>query len=217
MFEAVIFDMDGVIVDSEQFYFQAAKIIMDQEDFYMTDEYFGSFTGTTDEYTWRTIKDDYDLPNSVNHYLERVADIVERLKEEQGLTFYEGVKSFIQTLHQKGYKLAIASSSGMDDIQTVVSTLRVEEYFDELVTGEWFEESKPHPEIYIDTARRLETDPNKCLVIEDSHNGVRAAKSAGMTCIGYVDPKYPPQDLSLADAIVSDFNEITIDALDGLT
>ena len=104
----------------------------------------------------------------------------------------------------------MASSSPRDEILRTVRELDVAEYFECLISGEEVENSKPAPEIFLKASELINIPPQECIVIEDSENGVIAAKRAGMYCIGYLDNKYPEQNLSLADITVDDFRNINL-------
>jgi HAD superfamily hydrolase (TIGR01509 family) len=104
--------------------------------------------------------------------------------------------------------MALASSSTQRVIDTVLEKLALVGVFDPVVSGEEVEHGKPAPDIFLRTAGLLEIPPETCLVIEDSANGVRAAKAAGMVCIGFRNPNSGAQDLSAADAIVASLDEI---------
>ncbi|AXY24966.1 hypothetical protein CL176_02390 [Suicoccus acidiformans] len=210
MYKAFIFDMDGVIVDSEKIYTEAIYNVALKEGFELREEYIYNFTGTTHEFTWENIKSDYNLSKSIKEYIAEMFKEVGVIKEAKGVEAYPGVVDFLKRLSAQQYKIAIASSSPLNAINEVVDLLKIREYFDILVSGEFFEKSKPDPTIYLETAKYLGVSPAECLVIEDSHNGVKAAKDAGMYCYGFIDAKYPTQDLSLADEFVESFDEIKL-------
>lgn len=122
------------------------------------------------------------------------------------LEYIEGVEDSIKSLSNK-YRLAIASSSNMESILHTLKIGNLNEYFEVLYSGEDVEESKPNPEIYIKTARDLNLNPYECIVIEDSYNGIKSAKAAGMTVIALKHEKYP-MDLSEADYVCNSHYEI---------
>lgn len=111
-----------------------------------------------------------------------------------------------------GLKTAIASSSSDDFIAFVVDDLGIRGHFDLLMSGTNLPESKPNPAIYLQTAAYLRVDPRDCVVVEDAANGARAAKAAGMTCIGFNSPHSPNQDLSICDMLVDRLEEIDLSA-----
>lgn len=109
--------------------------------------------------------------------------------------------------------MAVASSSSKRNMISNLTMLGVFQYFQELVSGEECKNGKPDPEIFLKAASMLEKEPENCVVIEDSINGIRAGKTAGMKCIGFANPEAKELDLSQADLIVSDFNTLTIEQL----
>ena len=133
-----------------------------------------------------------------------------KIVRNDGIIIYPNVREFIIENFKKGYKLAVASSSPRDEILRTVRELDVAEYFECLISGEEVENSKPAPEIFLKASELINIPPQECIVIEDSENGVIAAKRAGMYCIGYLDNKYPEQNLSLADITVDDFRNINL-------
>ena len=98
----------------------------------------------------------------------------------------------------------------MVDIKRNLKELGVAEYFEYMVTGEDVSSSKPAPDVFLRAAELLDVDPKVCIVIEDTRNGSLAAKAAGMYCFGFANPDYPPQDLSMADKVISDYQDIYI-------
>ena len=104
--------------------------------------------------------------------------------------------------------MAIASSSSPELIREVIRRLGIAKYFRELVSGDEVARPKPNPDVYLTAAKKIGADPSECVVLEDSHNGVLAAKSAGMFCIGFRSPHSGNQDLSTADIIVNSIRDI---------
>ena len=207
---AIIFDMDGVLIDSEYAYTAAIKEIMLNQGYEVSENYVYSFIGTTHEFTWSQIVKDYNLKSDINTFIDDMLDRRNEIVRNDGIILYPNVREFIIENFKKGYKLAVASSSPRDEILRTVRELDVAEYFECLISGEEVENSKPAPEIFLKASELINIPPQECIVIEDSENGVIAAKRAGMYCIGYLDNKYPEQNLSLADITVDDFRNINL-------
>lgn len=211
--KAFIFDMDGVIIDSEKYYALAIQRVVNDYGHEVDSEYTNQFIGTTNTYTWTRIIEDFQIDSTPAELTEKMMAYKEELDEEHGLIFYLGILDLLKRLKAHGFRLAIASSSGMKEIQQTVDVLNAQDYFDFLVSGEAINLSKPDPGIYLHTAKLLEMEPSQCIVIEDSHNGARAAKAAGMYCIGYIDTHYPAQDLSMVDQKIYHHEELDLDQL----
>ena len=113
-------------------------------------------------------------------------------------------------LYENKFKLAVASSAKRERIELVLNRFELTSYFDVIVSGYEVSNSKPHPDIFLKAAEKLKVDPKECIVIEDSANGIRAAKLANMFWIGYNNP-ISNQDLSEADIIINDFNDFDIE------
>lgn len=211
--KAFIFDMDGVIIDSEKYYALAIQRVVNDYGHEVDQEYTNQFIGTTNTYTWTRIIKDFQIDSTPAELTEKMMAYKAQLDEEHGLIFYPGILGLLKRLKAHGFRLAIASSSGMKEIQQTVDVLDAQDYFDFLVSGEEINLSKPDPGIYLHTAKLLEMKPSQCIVIEDSHNGARAAKAAGMYCIGYIDTQYPAQDLSMVDQKIYHHDDLDLEQL----
>lgn len=212
--KAFIFDMDGVIIDSERYYAKAIQRVVKACGYEINQDYTNQFIGVTNSKTWSQIIEDFNLPGTVAEYTDIMNVYKDEIEAKEGFIFYPGILDLIQRLKEQGFRLAIASSSTLFEINRTVEALNVSEYFDFLVSGEEINKSKPDPGIYLHTAELLEMAPSQCIVIEDSHNGAKAAKAAGMYCIGFIDTNYPPQDLSMVDQIIYHHDELDLVALE---
>lgn len=208
--KAIIFDMDGVIVDSEYTYLESKTKIINDAGFNKRVSYQYQFMGTTYEYMWQTMKDELGLPKEIDYYISKMNSLREEMIQNNGVLGIENATNLIKDLKDKDYKMAVASSSPKKEIIRNLEELEVINYFDYLISGEEVENSKPAPDIFLQAADLLELHPSECVVIEDTRNGVKAAKAAGMYCIGFKNPDYPEQDLSLTDQIVTNLKEVTI-------
>lgn len=138
------------------------------------------------------------------------ARYIDYIKAQKGMKPIDGLESLLRYLKGNGIKLAVASSSPPSIIEIVLSGMfGIKGLFDAVVSGDGLENSKPAPDIFLNTAGLLGVHTGNCVVIEDSANGIRAAKAAGMTCIAYDNPSADNrQDLSEADFVVGHFDEI---------
>ena len=124
-----------------------------------------------------------------------------------------GAVELIRALHAAGIPLALATSSWSVVMETVLDRFGIRSCFQSVLSGGDLPKSKPDPAIYRISARRLGVEPERCVVLEDTKNGILAAKNAGMYCIAYRNPHSGQQDLSLADRIVEDLAELRLDTL----
>lgn len=210
MLKAVIFDMDGVLVDSEPVHF-AANWKMLKESFNIEIEYedYRQYIGSTLEKIWKFYREKYELFDyQWNELMEMAEKVLAETVERDGYPEIEGVVQLVKALKSKGYLLAVASSSPMSKIERNLKQLGLYDVFDKKVSGMEMEKPKPNPDIFLKAAAMLGVKPSECIVIEDSKNGVLAAKAAGMACLGFVNPNSGNQDLSKADYLFEDFLNI---------
>jgi len=208
MLKAVLFDMDGVLVDSEILHCKAAVLTLANLGINVPFEYCFSFVGSTTTHMFQTIIDDYKLTCTEAELLTLYNETKKKLLDEDGYDNIPYAKELIIHLHSLGIKLAIASSSSFEDIAFVTKTFGIDTYFDKMVSGAFIKNPKPAPDIYIMAAHELGVSIDECIVIEDSYNGVTSGKAAGMPVIGYVNKNSGNQDLSKADILIEGFEEI---------
>lgn len=208
MIKAVIFDMDGVIVDSEPIHYRLNQELFQKMQLNITDEEYRTFVGITDWDMWSAIKKRHQLHQSVEELMAMHRQHSRSEMHKLDLEPIPGIPALLDRLKAVGLKLAIASSAPVDWIQVVVRKCHLESYFDVLVSGEHVAHGKPAPDIFLLAAEKLQVQPSQCLVIEDAERGVQAAKAAGMQCVGYQNPHSYAQDLSLADRIIHHMDEL---------
>ncbi len=209
--KAVIFDMDGVIIDSEPLHQKVEEELLEDLGGTMTASDKESFVGTTDYHMWSTMKERFDLSQSVE---EMIASKKDRfLNQIHTIYLVDGFKKVLSQLKEEGYLIALASSNNRKAVDQIVKQFDLTKDFELTMSGEDVANGKPHPEIFLKTAEAMGVTPANCLVIEDAKNGVEAAKAAGMKCIGLDNPNSGPQDLSGADIVLKDYQEFDLEAI----
>jgi len=212
--KGVIFDMDGVIIDSEPIHVKLEKEIIEEAGGDYAKLKPEDFMGTTDVQMWSTIKEQFGLKLSVEELInicrERFIQTIPQIP------LVDNVLDFMAALRNNGYKLGLASSNNERAVETVRNQFGLDQYIEVFVNGEAVSKGKPDPEIFLTAAKLLGLQPEDCLVIEDSRNGVLAAKAAGMRCIGFQNKNSGRQDLSKADLIVTSFKNLTIEDIKNL-
>lgn len=210
MIKALIFDMDGVIIDSEPIHFESDKMAMREYGIEITDEILNNYVGVTNPVMLAELKEIYSLDCSVDELLHKQLKYKFELFGTKKLKMIDGIRELIDLLKGKGIKVGLASSSPGEFIELILKNLGIINFFDVIVSGEAVSESKPAPDIFLKASALLGVAPDDCLVIEDSEHGVKAAKSAGMGCIGYANANSGNQDLSMADLSVASIRDINI-------
>lgn len=208
MLKAVIFDMDGVIVDSEPMHARAAILALSRFGVNLTMEYLDTFIGCTMNYMCKKMIDDFKINATVSELHQANDEMKQLLLEKEGHIEVPYVVDLIKNLYDNKVKLIIASSSSAEAIEGVMEALHILSYFEGYVSGNCIANPKPAPDIFLAAAKQLGIKPEECIVIEDSYHGVTAAKAANMTCIGYANPNSGKQDLRKADILVEGFEEI---------
>jgi HAD superfamily hydrolase (TIGR01509 family) len=210
MIKAFIFDMDGVIIDSEPFHYEFQLATMKAFGIDIPKEEFDQFTGMTNPEIWSILKKEYNLAPSVEEIIEQQLNQKLAYLKDLQIGPIDGILELLQDLRRNHIAIALASSSPIRFIEAVLDKFNIRDYYDCVISGEVVGKGKPHPEIFLKTARELGVSPEHCMVLEDSRNGTIAAKSAGMRCIGFANPNSGLQDLSAADVIVNSIREINV-------
>ncbi|WP_431136903.1 HAD family hydrolase [Psychroserpens mesophilus] len=217
MFKAVLFDMDGVIVDTEPLHHSAYHQMFNDVNIEVPDDLYASFTGQSTLTICKELVAHFKLPLSPHTLVAIKRDHFKVLFEnDKSLTLIDGVLDLIKDYHNNGMTLVLASSASMDNIKRIFKRFDLDQYFKAKISGADLEASKPHPEIFIKAAELSEYKKEDCFVIEDSTNGIAAAKAAHIFCVAFKSPHSEGQDYSKADTIIERFSEITYAKLSDL-
>ncbi len=214
MIKAVIFDMDGVIIDSEPIHTELTLNVLKDVGVTPDESEIYEFIGVRNEEMWATLIERHNINESIEQLMDRLKAYKMERFLSSNLEPMNGVVDLLRTVKRKGLKIALATSSPRYFAKYILKAVKVAVFFDELVTADEITNGKPDPEIYIKAAEALGVLPGECIAIEDAYFGILAAKSAGMKCIGLKNPNSGNQDTSMADYVVSSLRDINIDIID---
>ncbi|MCF6333385.1 MAG: HAD family phosphatase [Draconibacterium sp.] len=207
--KAIIFDMDGVLVDSEPHHVKIEKELFAKLNLEISDEEHSTYMGKATDVMWKEIFHDknisLDIEQLINQSNIESKNYFSALKEIEPMP---GLVKVLESFIQKGIPMAVASSSGPETIGIILNKAGLDKYFLHIVNSKMVGKSKPEPDIFLHTAALLSVKPEECLVIEDSTNGIRAAKSANMICVAYNGTSANNQDQGLADEQITDYSQL---------
>ncbi|MFY7666367.1 HAD family hydrolase [Flavobacterium sp.] len=217
MINTVIFDMDGVIVDTEPIHYYAYHQHFKELNIDVPDELYGTFTGYSTINTYQKIVAHFQLPHDPAELVNRKRDLFnDAFDTKPDLELIEGAFDLIKSLHSSGFQLLLASSSAKVTIKRVFDRFALHPYFSYIVSGEDFPQSKPHPAIFLDAVAKSGAPKSACIVIEDSTNGIKAANAAGVFCVGYKSPHSVNQNYNTANLVINHFSELNAEKIRAL-
>lgn len=209
MFKAVLFDMDGVIVDTEPLHRKSYFKMFEEVGIEVEESLYTSFTGQATLPICKKLCEHFELlqsPESLVAIKRKHFEYV--FAHDSDLKLIDGVYELIQDYYRNDLTLVLASSASMLNIERIFDRFELDTYFKAKISGADLRASKPHPEIFIRAAELAGQAKARCMVIEDSTNGIKAAHAAGIYCVAYQSANSTDQDYSKADRIISDFEEI---------
>ncbi len=213
MIKGIIFDMDGVISDTQKLHSKVESELLSRHGIYITPE------EITEKYSGHRTKDFFNellkkegRENCLELLIKEKWAQMEKIATDS-VDAIDGSVKLIQELSSVGYSLAVASSSNLNYVKTVLKTLRVYDYFSYVVSGDMVVNGKPNPESFLLASSKIDITPQNCLVIEDGVSGMIAARGCGMYCIGIVkslNQSYPTRNLvtSLSEITLNYINQI---------
>ena len=204
----IIFDMDGVLLDSEPMHQEIIYETFQLEGIPFDKAYIQTLTGMSAFPMWEKVKHDAQRSESVEELIKFHRDYFFKRLPEVKVPLVPHVKDVLEKFKNEGKHLSLASSSGRKLIDIFTQQTNIAHYFEVIMSGDDVQYSKPNPEIFLKVAQRYGLSATQFTVIEDSTNGVKAAKSAGMQCVGFQNPLSGGQDLSQADLLIHSMQEL---------
>lgn len=210
--KAVIFDMDGVIIDSQSIADRLLAQTAMKFGVQLTKTELQSMHGVPIDIFWQQIKETYHLSESAEYYY-RHYDVEEEIRLYHELMPIEGIPELLEDLKTHFIPLALATSASRYRMQKVLDIFSLHSTFAAIVTKDDVTHAKPDPEIFLKAAEKIQVIPEECIVIEDAVNGLRAAKQAGMKCVlFYKNKKFTEKQLK-PDILTEDLSKITYQTL----
>ena len=209
MLKAVLFDMDGVIVDTEPLHRKAYFLMFNDVDINVSEELYSSFTGQSTINICKRLVNHFNLNESPEHLVSLKRKHFKCLFDnDDDLKLIDGVLELIKDYHKNGIKLVVASSASMPNINRIFDRFNLNQYFMGKFSGADLKQSKPHPEIFLKAAIHTGFKKEECMVIEDSTNGIKAAHAAEIFCTAFKSKHSIGQDYTLANVVINNFNEL---------
>jgi HAD superfamily hydrolase (TIGR01509 family) len=213
--DAVVFDLDGLLLDSEEVWDAVRKRLVLERGGRYDAEIQRAMMGMSSIEWSRYL---HDVAGVADEPEEISAEVVRRMLAayREHLPLVPGAVDAVQRLAER-FTLAVASSSNRELIDAVLDVAQLHPFFAATVSSEEVAQGKPAPDVYLEAAGRLGIEPRRCAAVEDSHGGIRSAKSAGMRVVAIPNRSYPPDEeaLALADVTLGSLAELTVDAVSG--
>ena len=208
MIEAVVFDLDGILIDSEHVWDEVRQQLAEERGGRWNENASRDMMGMSSLEWSRYMRDVVGLTEEPE---EISAEVVRRLEDRyrRELPLIAGAEQAVERIAER-WPLALASSSNRELIDLVLESSGLGRYFEASVSSEEVARGKPAPDVFLEAARRLGAEPTRCAAVEDSENGILAAKAAGMRTIAIPNPQYPPHDdaLAAADAVLATIEDL---------
>ena len=207
---AVLWDMDGTLIDSEEYHWLSWRDAMSNEGRPITrDQFLASFGQRND-----SILRSWLGPEATRERIDRIGDAKEALYRqrvrERGIQFLPGVSEWVHGLHEKGWRQAIASAAPRANVDTILEALHTADCFQAIVSAEDVRHGKPDPEVFLTAAAKLGVPTPRCIVVEDAAHGIEAARAAGMKSIAVTRKPLP------ADVVVPSLDQLAPNTFDSL-
>ncbi len=200
MLRPVVFDCDGVLVDSEELAWSAWREALEPYGVVITDEEMDALTGRTEEDAFAHFAAKGEVP-VYEEFWPKLAARVHDLFENY-LEAFEDAADTLAVIHDRGARMAVASSSPRPRLELALRTTGLARFFDLIVAGDDVPRGKPHPDLFLAAAAGLQVAPQRCVAVEDTPAGVAAARAAGMTVVAVLRGRYRAEELEEADVVV---------------
>ncbi|MFD1415766.1 HAD family hydrolase [Oceanobacillus jeddahense] len=207
MVKAIIFDMDGVLIDSEPVQLKRYDEFLRYKGVSLPRKELNKIVGASSKLTWKMLEDRFEGILTRDAFHQELTDYHNGNDMDFSTLLNEGATEILSWLNSQNYSVALASSANINKINQVINQCGLDDFFEVVLSGDMFNESKPNPEIYLTAAEKLNMAPEECLVIEDSVYGITAAKAAGMYTVAKEELRFD-FDQSKADRVVIDLFEI---------
>ncbi len=214
MLKAIIFDMDGVLLDSESLHYQALDELMQSKGRRYSVELLHKYCGVPEEEIWPRLLNDLEMADeNPEQMMQEHWILYRRLLKQNGYPEFPGTREFLMMLKKRGYRTAVASASSKEIIGDYLQKLGLKDCFDAVTSAQECRHGKPEPDVFLLAAEKLRIKPKDCIVIEDSVKGMIAARRAGMKWIGFEGAKVKP-DMRYAVYKFSDYRIMTAETLE---
>jgi len=205
--EAVIFDMDGLMVDSEHLHSRSFEVVLNRHGVKPKVDDVIQTLGIGTPNNWKKLKKQYGLKASVDELSDQKHEVYDDLIPE--IELMPGAKALFDDLQNSGIAVAVASGSSKHNIEKILNQLEISSYFSVIISGEELENAKPAPDIFLAAAKALGVEPKNCAVLEDAESGILAAKAADMLAVAVPNEFGKNEDFSKADHIFDSLEQLS--------
>lgn len=207
-YKGYIFDMDGVLANTEPLHFIAESKTYDELSIKVSTKEQESFVGTSQKQLWQTVKENHNVDLSLDKIIDMHMKNLNQVLEENDLSCMPSVDELISMLIKNNVIVSVASSSPKKIVTMILKKIGLFEKFSTIVTADDVKISKPNPEIFLIACEKMGINPCEALVIEDSKNGVLASNAANIDCVGFINKNSGDQDLSKANFRIDHFEKL---------
>lgn len=210
MIKAIIFDMDGLMIDSERVTFECYQKILKDMNLTMDEEFYKTLLGKPLKGIYQRFYDVYGDGFPIEDVIKEVHALMAKRFETEGVPIKTGLKSLLEYLKENNYKTIVATSSNRDRVDTILSQAQITDYFDDSICGDEVTKGKPNPEVFLKSCQKLGVNVDEAIVLEDSEAGIQASYDAGIKVICIPDMKYPEKQYEEKTfKILKDLNGVT--------
>lgn len=210
MIKAIIFDMDGLMIDSERVTFECYQEILKGMNLTMDEEFYKTLLGKPLKGIYQRFYDVYGNDFPIEDVIKDVHALMAKRFETEGVPIKTGLKSLLEYLKENNYKTIVATSSNRDRVDTILAQAQITDYFDDSICGDEVTKGKPNPEVFLKSCQKLDVNVDEAIVLEDSEAGIQASYDAGIKVICIPDMKYPEKQYEEKTfKILKDLNDVT--------
>ena len=210
MIKAIIFDMDGLMIDSERVTFECYQERLKDMNLTMDEEFYKTLLGKPIKGIYQRFYDVYGNDFPIEDVIKDVHALMAKRFETEGVPIKTGLKSLLEYLKENNYKTIVATSSNRERVDTILSQAQITDYFDDSICGDEVTKGKPNPEVFLKSCQKLGVNVDEAIVLEDSEAGIQASYDAGIKVICIPDMKYPEKQYEEKTfKILKDLNDVT--------